>query len=867
MDCLDEQTIVAFVGGALRGPALAAAERHLVGCEACAMLVAVAAPAGRPAQKGEAPPSQTPGPSSLVGRYRLLRLVGRGGMGEVYAAHDPELDRRVAIKILRADAGPDDIEAARLLREAQAVAKLSHPNVVAIHDVGTAAGRMFLAMELVEGETLAVWLDRRRRSLQEILPMFVMAGRGLSAAHRVGIVHRDFKPQNVMVSPDETPRVMDFGLAARGGPATANEPRLTRVGSILGTPLYMSPEQLLGQPVDPRADQFSFCVALWEALYGARPFEGETLFEIRTAVLAERPRLGPLQARVPRRIRAALERGLSVDRSARFPDMNALLRALTEGPQRRHGQTAAVVIAAGLALAGTAVLVRAWRLLSLGSAACDPQAKLAGIWEAGPDSRPRREMRAAFLASEVPDARARFDRVGQILDAYALGWTGLSREACEVARDAADLGSPLRAACLDRRRAELAALTEVLAHADAKIVRRSIGAALSLRRIETCNDLVTLKAAALPPAEPAQRARVETLTRRLLALRAGAEAGHDWQTLEPTTALTEEVRGAGYEPLLTETLLVQARIRSPFDPEGAIPLYEEAYKHAEALRSDHFQAEAAIQLTAIVGSFQHRFAEGDRWAGLAEIAVGHGGGNDQLAGWFFNVRGALAAGRGQWRNARADFASSVSIREQALGPAHPELAASLVNLARSLLMLDEAEPAYDAASRAFKIVSAVYPADAYEVGAALLVRGEALVELNRAGEARADIQSVLTGFERTLGRDHPFLADPMTALGQVALVEGRPGDARAILERAWEIRSTHVADAGAREETAFNLARAIWGSSEADRAHALELAREAQEGYAAIPDLAPRLAVVQTWIDERDERMGARRIRGHASPP
>ncbi len=851
MDCLDEQTIVAFVSGALHGPALAAAERHLVGCAACARLVAVAAPAPRSAPKGEPPPSQTPGPNALVGRYRLLRLVGRGGMGEVYAAHDPELDRRVAIKILRADARPDDIEAARLLREAQAVAKLSHPNVVAIHDVGTAAGRMFLAMELVEGETLAVWLDRRRHSIEEILRMFAMAGRGLAAAHRVGIVHRDFKPQNVMVSRDETARVMDFGLAARGGTASRNEPRLTRVGSILGTPLYMSPEQLLGQPVDPRADQFSFCVALWEAVYGARPFEGATLMEIRVAVLADRPRPGPLQARVPRRVRVALERGLSVDRSKRFPDMDALLEALVDAPKRRHGQTFAVVAAAALALAGTGTLVRSWRLRMLGAAACDPAPKLAGIWEVGADGRTRREMRAAFTASEVPDARARFERANQILDAYAGGWMGLSREACEAGRDPTDRVSPLRMACLDRRRAELGALTDVLAHADTKIVRRSIGAALSLRRIDGCNDLGALNAAPPLPTDPALRARVEALTTRLLGLRASAEAGHDWQSLEPMAALTEEVRAAAYEPLLTETLLVHARTRSPFDPEGAIPIYEEAYKHAEALHNDDFQAEAAIQLTAIVGTFQHRFAEGEHWAGLAEVALGHGGGLDRLRGWFFNVRGAVSAARGQWRKARGDFASSVSVREQALGPGHPDLAASLINLARSMLMLDDAEPALEAAGRAFKIVSAIYPADAYEVSAALLVRGEALVELNRAGEAHADIQSVLTGFERTLGRDHPFLADPMTALGRVALVEGRPGDARAVLERAWEIRSTHVADAGAREETAFNLARAIWGSSDADRAHALELAREAQEGYAAIPDLASRLSAVQTWLDDR----------------
>src|SRR5450755_1589269 len=296
MDCLDEETVVAFVNGALRGLALAAVERHLVDCPACATLVAVAAP---PSRTGGQPGA--PAPELAVGRYRLLQLVGRGGMGEVYAAYDPELDRRVAIKILRADARPDHIEAARLAREAQAVAKLSHPNVVAIYDVGSSAGRMFLAMELVEGETLAAWLAHHTRRTSEILSMFLMAGRGLCAAHRAGIVHRDFKPQNVMVARDGSARVMDFGLAAAGGPGHTQQIRLTKAGAILGTPLYMSPEQMVGQTVDPRADQFSFCVSLWEALHGARPFEGSTVLELRGDVLAGRPRPGPLRSRVRRR--------------------------------------------------------------------------------------------------------------------------------------------------------------------------------------------------------------------------------------------------------------------------------------------------------------------------------------------------------------------------------------------------------------------------------------------------------------------------------------------------------------------------------------------------------------------------------------
>ena len=172
-------------------------------------------------------------------------------------------------------------------------------------------------------------------------------------------------------------------------------------------------------------------------------------------------------------------------------------------------------------------------------------------------------------------------------------------------------------------------------------------------------------------------------------------------------------------------------------------------------------------------------------------------------------------------------------------------------------MLDDADQALDTAMRAFKLVSAIFPADAYEVNVALLARAHALVALRRAAEARADVTAVEATFEKVLGRDHPFLADPMTVLGEVALSEGRPDEARAALERAWEIRSTHVSDAGAREETAFALARAIWDSAPDDRTHALELANEARDGYAAIPDLASRLAVVARWIDERADGRAA----------
>src|SRR5215470_6274154 len=198
------------------------------------------------------------------GRYEVLRHAGAGGMGDVYAAYDPELERNVALKLLRP--GTAGARAAELKREAQALARLAHANVVAVHDVGTSDGQVYVAMELVEGPTLRAWLAEKPRTAVEILAVFDAAGQGLSAAHGAGLVHRDFKPENVLLGADGRARVTDFGLAVAAGAA----------GELAGSVPYMAPEQLQGEAVDARADQFAFAVALYEALYGERPFAGST---------------------------------------------------------------------------------------------------------------------------------------------------------------------------------------------------------------------------------------------------------------------------------------------------------------------------------------------------------------------------------------------------------------------------------------------------------------------------------------------------------------------------------------------------------------------------------------------------------------
>jgi predicted Ser/Thr protein kinase len=310
-----------------------------------------------------------------VGRYRLERELGTGGMGVVHAAFDPDLERRVALKVLRAGGGGGAER--RLLREARAMARLVHPNVVTVHEVGSAGGRDYIAMELVEGETLAEWLRAERRPEREILEAFVGAGRGLAAAHAAGIVHRDFKPHNVLRNREGRIVVTDFGLAreaeeaaepgeaaadpgagarpARGASESARFPEgseplagLTATGSLLGTPAYMAPEQWHHRAVSPATDQFAFCVALWEALAGERPFRGPTVEALREEILRGPDMLD--DGKIPRRLRRVLRRGLDPDPARRWPSMNALLAAIARA-ERRPIMAVAVIAAALLAFA------------------------------------------------------------------------------------------------------------------------------------------------------------------------------------------------------------------------------------------------------------------------------------------------------------------------------------------------------------------------------------------------------------------------------------------------------------------------------------------------------------------------------------
>ena len=383
--CPTDEEIADLVEGVLDEVARRSVTEHLGDCDACRVLVAAAQSSAPDTPASDADSNIAAG--TRLGRFVVLELVGKGGMGAVYAAYDPELDRKVALKVVRSDSYAAHLEE-RLKREAQALARLNHPNVITIYEVGSVGAQLFIAMEFVDAGTLRQWLKTEARPWREIVAHFCLAGEGLAAAHAVGLVHRDFKPDNVLVGRDGRLRVTDFGLArAIAGddllPVSAVAPdsplneSITAAGALVGTPAYMAPEQLDGEPLDGRADQFSFCVSMYQALYGELPFAGDNRRAIRAAIAVESVRLPPRKSTVPPRVRAVLLRGLRARPEERYRSMRQLvdaLRATQHGRGRRYALVSAAIAVCALIGALFGLRVRhstpAWRaeVRSLGQA-------------------------------------------------------------------------------------------------------------------------------------------------------------------------------------------------------------------------------------------------------------------------------------------------------------------------------------------------------------------------------------------------------------------------------------------------------------------------------------------------------------------
>ena len=681
---VSDEAWAAFVSGALDEDAAAAVRAHLASCALCAasrvaIETTMALPESAASLPGAADEALARG--STLGRYLLLDVIGRGGIGLVYAAYDPELDRKVAIKLLRPEGpatdGTDESGASRrrgrLLREAQAMAKLSHPNVLPVYDVGTANGQVFMAVELMEGGTLKRWERLRPRTWREIVAVYIEAGRGLAAAHAAGIVHRDFKPDNVLLGADGRPRVTDFGLA-RAGVAPPDATLLdrsdvgvsqTEEGALVGTPAYMSPEQFLGEMADARSDQFSFAAALYEALYGQRAFAGDTFGALRHSVLLGKPRDPPAGSAVPGHLRRVLLRALSRDPAARYPDLDELLGELRRDPARARRRGGLAVAALVALAAGVATVVRGARLEAR---ACEAQEAAVGeVWNEGA----RKAAEQAFLATGLPYAGRAFESTRRALDDYAQQWARRAREACEatrIRREVSPAVLELRLACLETRRRELGALARLLATADASLVERGVAAAEQLKSLEPCDDVAGLTAGVPLPKTAEARARLDALEARVAEARALRSAGRFASALTMTNGLEADAVALAYTPVESEVRYLRGILQQRAgDAEGARTTLRAAYSAAEEARRDELKAEIALGLATSVVNHDSRFEEAQAWLALARSIDRRVGEPPALDAEVAATSCSLALKEARYRDAEADARRAIERAELAHG--------------------------------------------------------------------------------------------------------------------------------------------------------------------------------------------------------
>jgi tetratricopeptide (TPR) repeat protein len=753
-----------------------------------------------------------------------------------------------------------------LLREAKAIAKLRHPNVVVVHDAGTVDDRVFLAMEYVDGQTLAAWLAECPRARREILAVFAAAARGLAAAHAAGLVHRDFKPQNVMVGRDGDVRVMDFGLARAidaepdaqtvtpAAPAdtdaTLAAVQLTRTGELLGTPLYMAPEQFRAQRTDARTDQFSFCVALYQALYGAHPFASGGLGELMAAVTEGRVQPPPAKSAVPPWLRRVLLRGLAADPAGRWPSMDALVAALSHDPARLRkrwllGSAAVLLVAGGvwalrtprraesICRGGPNRLAKAWQLPGAASAT-DPR---------------RNAMRAAFVKTGAAHADEAWDRAAGIIDRYGTSWLRMYGDACEATQVRGEQSTQvldLRMSCLSDRLAHVKALADVFAGANAAVVENAVGAANALPPLDRCADVQLLRAVVPPPDDPKVRARVEVLKRDLAHVKALGDSGQCAVAAAAGRALVADAEKLDYLPLLAESLNAAASRAGPqcLPPQEMLAMGRRAALAGLASHDEEAAAEGALAATVVHADRTSELGEARIWLDVADaILRGMSHPPWSLESYYLEGLAVVREKEGDLDGAIETYQRAGAIIEKNEGGENAEYAIAMNNIGVMRAAQKRFAEALSYYRQAEQITVRVAGIHAF-AGLTLGNQAEALNALTRYEEARVTAQRA---FEIFRGEDSApyYRAFALTELGEALNGLGRTAEAETELEKAAGLfgddRSLYACEAR------FALARTLWAQPP-KRPRARAVARAARDGYQRLSDGKSKAVEVATWL-------------------
>ena len=861
-----------------------------------------------------APPDAAPGQSQTtdevmslergtkLGRYMLLSKLGEGGMGVVYGAYDPELDRKVALKILStriSGGGTQASKAAqtRLLREAQAMARVKHPNVITVYDVGTFGRQVFVAMELVDGGTLGRWFRNTPRTWKEILRTFMEAGKGLAAAHAAGLVHRDFKPDNVLIAKDGRVQVTDFGLARLVDTQDEDEPsyipprkvdtderrlietQLTQVGAVVGTPAYMPPEQHLGKVPDARSDQFSFCAALYFALFTVRPFDPQTLASHAGRLLddtapsktkVERATLRrstgiftrgiirepPREPKVPAWVRNALMHGLAIDPADRFASMEELLRELEIAPLKRQRRLYVAGAAGALGLVAAAAVGISTQRHSLCRGA---DRKLEGVWDGATKSQVVGRIRSLDKPWAAETATAVENRLGK----YTADWAAMFQEACEATRirgEQSESVMSLRMICLDKRLQEVRALSRLLEQGDDSVLAKSVDAVHALSSLNGCADIALLTAPVSLPEDKQVRERIDQVSTRLAEAKALHDAGKYKPALEIADGAAVEARAIGYSPLIAEALSWRGWLldRDGKYKDGEASL-REAVNAADAGRADEERLRDIFRLVWAVGYSQGRFDEGLQWVRAGESLLKRIGGNEELEMDLHNMTAAIHMAQGKYADALVQYQLAVQLSERVMGVDDPRRARYLGNLGAAYMLLGNKDEALKLNQQALSIVETSLGRDhptaaPMHQNVARLLRDKKDYE-NALAHAKAAVRI----YEQANGAEHRTVADAMDILVMVLQSQGRYQDALDRAQRTLEIRKKALGEGHVTLGYSYeNIGEAYLGLKQYDKAiDALERSLDVREpsGVAATELAEARFALAQSlWLGGRDKR-------------
>jgi tetratricopeptide (TPR) repeat protein/predicted Ser/Thr protein kinase len=771
-------------------------------------------------------------PGARIGRYVVIGRLGAGGMGRVYGAYDTQLERRVAIKVLQPSARGTGGHA-RLLREAQAMARLAHPNVVTVYDVGAYGADVFIAMEYVEGRTLKAWMAEPH-PWREALAVLAAAGRGLAAAHAAGIIHRDFKPENVLLGKDGRVLVADFGIArghrsepstgepapmsapasgaesaesadpsteARTGPALSTETTrpssldapLTQTGELLGTPGYMAPEQALDSRDDARSDQFSFAVTLYRVLYGQSPFVFSNIYTYLTA-LDSPPRPPPANTRVPAWVHAVIARGLERDPANRFASMADMLAALDRDPTRRRRVWA--LAAGALALAATGVF--GWghqrRVVREECAAGDRL--IVETW----NPSVRDAVGAAIRATNVPVADDVATRTQRILDDWATAWSGAYREASEATllrgvESAATM--KIRIACLERERGDMGTLVDRFAHANKAVANRAINAAMQLPRAQMCWEPNAAHAAALPEAQ-APRARVLALQRQIAEASAMSTIGDCDGALQVATRGIEEARAIPHRESEAELLQVRAKCqRQKGDFEADVATQEEAFAAAIAAGDDSLAAVVAAQLSVELANRLAKFREAERWLAIGRGVREREGQDDRAEAHLLTSELGILSQEGYPERAIPLHERAIAAFGKVYGPNSIRVAVALSNYSNDLDSVGRKEESLTVRRRSIQMQEEIFGPRYPMMYVDYVNLGSDTLTLGRYDEARQALEHAFSVL-KPLGEMNANAIHVWAAMAVLDNRTGHPDSALTDVERAMAIIDA-TGDSGAMD--------------------------------------------------------------------